>query len=282
MATFDTAPLDPVFWLHHANIDRLWAVWLGMNAGHANPSSTAWLSFPFAFHDATGQPVVPMPIPSSVTDTTALGYTYEDVSSPLAAAPAVAHTAAGTGAAAAAEPSGVIAARTAASEQTPPPPPPELVGATRDQFALGRDRVTIAVDVGEATGPVRRSVAAGSHETFLHVEGVRGAANPGMPYGVYVNLPPDADPDTTDPDVYHAGNVALFGLELTNDLNRDLHGGRGLSYAFNITELVATQRARGIWDDAHLSVTFAPLVAATADVADPPPISVDRVSLYYR
>ncbi len=23
-----TAALDPIFWLHHANIDRLWEVWL--------------------------------------------------------------------------------------------------------------------------------------------------------------------------------------------------------------------------------------------------------------
>jgi tyrosinase len=27
MGAFDTAPLDPVFWLHHANIDRLWESW---------------------------------------------------------------------------------------------------------------------------------------------------------------------------------------------------------------------------------------------------------------
>ena len=27
MSDPDTAGLDPIFWLHHANIDRLWEVW---------------------------------------------------------------------------------------------------------------------------------------------------------------------------------------------------------------------------------------------------------------
>ena len=28
MGSFDTAGLDPIFWLHHANIDRIWQIWL--------------------------------------------------------------------------------------------------------------------------------------------------------------------------------------------------------------------------------------------------------------
>jgi tyrosinase len=27
MSDPDKAALDPIFWLHHANIDRLWAAW---------------------------------------------------------------------------------------------------------------------------------------------------------------------------------------------------------------------------------------------------------------
>jgi tyrosinase len=37
MGTFDS-PADPVFWLHHANLDRLWWVWYNSPAGnHQNP-----------------------------------------------------------------------------------------------------------------------------------------------------------------------------------------------------------------------------------------------------
>ena len=28
MGGFSTAPLDPLFWMHHCNIDRLWEVWV--------------------------------------------------------------------------------------------------------------------------------------------------------------------------------------------------------------------------------------------------------------
>ena len=34
MGSFFTAGLDPIFWCHHANIDRLWEVWL---AGRRRP-----------------------------------------------------------------------------------------------------------------------------------------------------------------------------------------------------------------------------------------------------
>jgi tyrosinase len=37
MSSTRTSAFDPIFWSHHANIDRLWNVWRGQ-AGHANPS----------------------------------------------------------------------------------------------------------------------------------------------------------------------------------------------------------------------------------------------------
>lgn len=46
---------DPIFWLHHCNIDRLWASW---NAtGNANPSDADFTSKPFPFADANGNQV---------------------------------------------------------------------------------------------------------------------------------------------------------------------------------------------------------------------------------
>lgn len=37
-----TAGLDPIFYLHHANIDRLWSSWL-RDASHNNPTEANWL-----------------------------------------------------------------------------------------------------------------------------------------------------------------------------------------------------------------------------------------------
>jgi len=60
-----TAPTDPVFWMHHAEIDRIWAEWQAANPGQ-NPS----LSGSAAIMD-------PWPENEAATrDITSLGYSY--------------------------------------------------------------------------------------------------------------------------------------------------------------------------------------------------------------
>jgi tyrosinase len=55
------SPLDPIFWLHHANIDRLWAIWQSRQraAGRpAYPADRRWAVEPFEFFvDENGTPV---------------------------------------------------------------------------------------------------------------------------------------------------------------------------------------------------------------------------------
>ena len=58
------SPVDPIFFLHHGNIDRLWDVWTrrqtGASAADASEGAdlTAWSDEPFLFFsDASGQPV---------------------------------------------------------------------------------------------------------------------------------------------------------------------------------------------------------------------------------
>jgi len=43
-----TSPIDPIFMLHHCNIDRLWAVWNGR--GNRNTNDRLWLDFEFRNH----------------------------------------------------------------------------------------------------------------------------------------------------------------------------------------------------------------------------------------
>ena len=37
------SPLDPIFWLHHAQVDRLWGRWLRLGGGRSDPSDVRWL-----------------------------------------------------------------------------------------------------------------------------------------------------------------------------------------------------------------------------------------------
>ena len=47
MGQIPWAANDPIFWMHHCNIDRIWVSW--NNAGHANPNTAAWLGKVFVF-----------------------------------------------------------------------------------------------------------------------------------------------------------------------------------------------------------------------------------------
>ena len=69
MGNVPTAGRDPIFWMHHCNIDRLWASWNA--AGHVNPS----LSQTFTFAGGDGKAIV-VNI-ANFLDIASLGYTYD-------------------------------------------------------------------------------------------------------------------------------------------------------------------------------------------------------------
>jgi hypothetical protein len=52
MGLLDTAAQDPVFFSHHCNIDRLWAVWNHSDPkNHTNPPDADWKNHAFNFWD---------------------------------------------------------------------------------------------------------------------------------------------------------------------------------------------------------------------------------------
>ncbi|HXO20760.1 MAG TPA: tyrosinase family protein, partial [Thermoanaerobaculia bacterium] len=52
MSFVECAARDPIFWLHHANIDRLWQVWLNQGGGRADPLGAGdWKNHLFTFFD---------------------------------------------------------------------------------------------------------------------------------------------------------------------------------------------------------------------------------------
>ena len=266
MSQFDTAQLDPIFWLHHANIDRLWAVWL-TQTNRSNPTQPKWRDFKFHFHDENGKAL--QSTPAHVLDTAAdLGYMYEPA--PTAPTPA----AAPPGAAAVIPP------------EPPPEHPPELVAATDQPLTLAGRPITLALDVASPQSPQVRATPESARRAYLNVEGITGEQNPGISYGVYVNLP-DRPVATTTGDAHHVGNISFFGIERVSDTTREHGGSDGLRHAFNITALVESLRAAGTWDPGKLSVTFKPLRPTPPEgqedlAAEEPvlPVTIRRVSLY--
>ena len=55
MGNPDYGGLDPIFWLHHANIDCRWEVWRGCSRWAVTHSDSEWLrNVVFDMHDRTG------------------------------------------------------------------------------------------------------------------------------------------------------------------------------------------------------------------------------------
>ncbi len=65
MMSITTAPADPVFWMHHAEIDRIWAAWQAANPGQHPPlAGAAAIMDPWAETE------------TDTRDIAALGYSY--------------------------------------------------------------------------------------------------------------------------------------------------------------------------------------------------------------
>ena len=285
----DTAAQDPIFWLHHANIDRIWWDWQQSHAG--DPSDPAWTTQSFSFFDVGG-------IPATLTDAgtidivNQLDYTY---SGDQALIPRLPHfpmrlhwpfplvTVLGI-------------TRVPPSPLPNPGPemPRQLIGATEGPVRLTGDSVTVPVTIDQrATQALRADPHAGrfQHRVFLDVGNIEGERNPGTVYGVYVNLPPS--PTSEDLDVHHAGNVSFFGIERARNPRGDEHA-HGLHYSMEITRLLDQQAAEGSWRDGRrLDVTFQPIpleappgrpdIAAELENTQHPdmPITIGQVSLHY-
>ena len=77
MADFATVGGDPLFYLHHCNLDRIWESWNRL--GNSNPTDPKYLNRKFAFADRNGKRV---DLPVSAGDRIAqLGYEYDAMKS---------------------------------------------------------------------------------------------------------------------------------------------------------------------------------------------------------
>jgi tyrosinase len=280
----DRAAADPIFWLHHSNIDRLWAVWIG-RSGHANPVDPHWTDQEFRFFNAAGHEVTHRC--ADVLDTVAdLHYTYDPA--PAAAhalAPAAAGFAAGGG-----------------MSDDEEEPEPRLVGATDRPVVLtgAAERVTVPID---APAEEAALAATPAPRILLNLEDIEAEANPGTVYGVFVDLPEGAPEDVAA--LHHVGNLSLFGIERAQHPRGD-EPPHGFRVSFDITDLAGSLTRQGRWDPEQVELTLEPLGLLAPEGAEEgdeetepapppagpddeeaedrgpvPPVTVGRVSVYY-
>jgi tyrosinase len=220
MADTTTAGLDPIFWLHHANIDRLWQVWLNQGDGRANPTDPAWREFAFGFHDSGWNAVTLTPAQVVATTSVLDGYSYEGVPALVPAEPIPP-----------AEPAPACA-----------PVPAPVLAHSPGGLTLGVEGAAVAL---RPTGLGAR--AGGAGRVMLELKDITGTGVP-VAHNVYLNLPLHA----RRPDDYLLCALPLFGIGMNGMAMPD----RGLRYLIDVSGAVARLRAAGAWNglDFHLQI----------------------------
>ncbi|CAL9772534.1 unnamed protein product [Musa acuminata subsp. burmannicoides] len=82
MGTFYAAARDPIFFAHHANIDRMWYLWKKLSRKHQDFNDSDWLKASFLFYDENAD-LVRVTVKDCL-ETDWLRYTYQDVKIPWA------------------------------------------------------------------------------------------------------------------------------------------------------------------------------------------------------
>ncbi len=270
MGLVNEAGRDPIFWMHHCNVDRLWNQWLGRGGSNRNPTDIDFIGQRFNFYDENRQ-LVSM-TGQQILDTRTLGYRYEDDP---------------------AEPIGssafVVASNSTAPSGTQiegfgdagPAPvnrqPSATLAVARSDIRLGsgRTKVALRVDIPPAR-QISESVTSVTAEGLTEVsEVVRTLAaptvtelfttstnvaeispvvlqlqdinfeNPPGVFNIFVNLPDGTAPEPQGP--YYAGYFAPFA-------QNEYQPGEADSY--DITALLNRQIARGLWDGEEIDVQF--------------------------
>jgi len=268
------AALDPIFYLHHCNIDRMWAVW--NQAGNKNSTDPAWLNGPAA----SGQRefVMPLPtnsswvyIPSQMDSLSKVDYTYDTLP---ALAPAVNMLSQRLNRL------GAVAAAANVKEEEPVDhgAEEELLGANEGALPIkGASAATIVKLAARVRAKVIASLAAPSEaappdRVYLYLENVRGTQD-AVSLNVYINLPKGTNP-LGHPELL-AGTVGLFGLRLASRTDKG-HSGDGLDFNLEITGIVDTLHLRNQLDTDSIHVTILP----QPPVPDSGEVTVGRVSIY--
>lgn len=172
MGVLATAARDPIFFCHHANVDRMWPSWLAVSSGHTNPTDSSWLNHSWTFYDENG--VWTSIKVSDVVDSRNLGYDYDS----LATVPTKSSK------------------KVSQAIATSPIPEP-LIAAPKQVRTLKNDPVTHQVALPQIHKTSLMALSAGTGTRYLLViDGVVIAPDRSVSAKVYVNYP-KADATTT-------------------------------------------------------------------------------------
>ena len=173
MGSVPAAALDPVFYAHHANIDRLYECWLNVNESGRLPNDPTLLNTQFSFVDADGSTVTRRV--SDMLRLSQLNYSYA-AGGGCPAAPRIAAV------------EGVSMQRSDAGGVTPAAAPNERAVASVGQTRLERGVTTVPMTVAPAAVQSLSATAEplAGRQVHLVIDGLKFDEAPGTLYNVYL------------------------------------------------------------------------------------------------
>lgn len=222
MGSIPWAANDPIFWMHHCNIDRLWASW--NLAGRKNPTTSTWLNKQFVFADENGNRVV-----ATIKDFNAiapLNYTYDSFARVPACPP-------------------LRLSLAAAAQQ-------KHANLPSGPVRLGTTPVTVNLEptpsVGAGASDIRprvRSLKSG-HRLYLVLRNLQTDLQPGVLYNVYLELPASASARVSK--ARQVGSIHFFDSgadHVGHDSDAAAGGAPDKFFSFDITDLAKSLTAKG-------------------------------------
>jgi tyrosinase len=227
MGSVPTAAQDPIFYLHHCNLDRLWDLWLAQGGGRIDPVfDSTWKNTKYTFFDEEGAQVE-MSGCEILRAVQQLHYVYEgeppQVNSfclPLIKFPPIRF-----------EREVIL--------RLPGPP-----------ITLGPERVSVPVDLKEVKQRLAPLAESRTENLFLDLEDVETERQPGVAWQVFFGPPLEKAPEEESP--YRVGALALFGQGIHSD-SHDKFEPAHFSFPINRALLASLKAGVERW-----AITFVP------------------------
>jgi hypothetical protein len=234
MGVLGTAALDPVFFAHHCNIDRLWSAWLETAATppHANPpndpnapgqAGANWWLQSFVFYDQRKQ-WTQIGVAQVVDTEASLRFRYQPPTPPSPPGGGATPVAAAPAAGVAAAPAGPGASSPMAAE------------ASSARVVLTPDPRTVSVGAVPAPAAAPMAAASARPRVILRIEGVEVPQDRGAVVKVFLNNP-GATAATPASDPGFVGTIVL--VPSTVSVGAHAHRtGTDRNFVFDVTDKV--------------------------------------------
>ncbi|WP_258600095.1 tyrosinase family protein [Mesorhizobium sp. AR10] len=258
-----TAGIDPLFWLHHCNIDRLWQAWMGAPGKHM-------VNDPRWYHGPADRAFI-MPVVGG--NKPGISFGGQDCLAEGLFFPQYDDLTKGTGVTQGVQAVARVSMGPSESQTV------EVIGANAGPVRVSAEpaMTEVAVDLPRANAAVMSMGVTELGEVvsrlYLALESVKGNLASGM-LDVYLDLPEGAKPE--EHAEKHVGSVALFGLNVASKPDGP-HGGNGLSYTIDVTDQAKQFTAAGL-GKGLLKVTLQTRDGHSGDAT----ITVGRLSLIKR